>query len=203
MISDRQLKLTSSGTVYDSRNVNRVADGRGCILNEDKFENYKCSKIKVELITAAWFEYQEDFRFGPCNKLPQCRDRCNEQLLLNNPYSYGCKSMNFNARIMEGEFLGHEVQVIRYFSASVVDPTRGAFMFPGRTCFVTGVVKGHRVVPGRSLYYILRADCVWRTVHFHPDTPILVNEKVHRFRGSLVHLSEEEKSRQSNAVFIC
>lgn len=195
---------TSSGLISTLSRSDGMSGVNLSSSMERKFENYQYDQVLVELIHAASFDYEAELKFAPCNNLPVCEDINHSHFLQNNPYSYGCKSMSFSAYILEGEFVGQEVLVTREFSKAKVNPTEGAFMYPGRRCYVSGVVQEFSTGTSKQpFYYNLRASRVWRTPDLEPDTPIVVNERVHRYRGSMTNLSDKGKTKQAGATFDC
>lgn len=169
-------------------------------LTDDGLNGYEYDQVTVELMEAAQFEYLAPWEFGRCNKSLKCTSGCTENLLWNNPYSYRCLSMSFKARISEGYFEGCEVLVVREFAGGQFNPINGAFTFPGRKCYVSGIVD---LVKEKEPFFVLRANRVHRTLDLDQDIPFTYKQKVHRFRGSMVCISKSEMQEQANATFDC
>ena len=162
---------------------------------------YEYGQVLVQLNYAASFEYMDDLEYGQGITLSE---GSGFEDPLNNPFSYTCKSMTFSAKILEGELRGQDVSVIRHFPSPVVDPTNGSYMYPGRRCYVSGVVKG--VIDGianEDIYYTLSANRVWRTAILGLDIPVLLRGQDHRSVDSLTDYPEHEKSNQTNTTFDC
>lgn len=168
---------------------------------EPSMQIYKYDQVLVQLNYVASFEYMDDIKYGQGIALSE---GSGFEAPLNNPFSYICKSMTFSAKILEGELRGQDVSVIQHFPSPVVDPTNGSYMFPGRRCYVSGVVKG--VIDenaNEDIYYMLSANRVWRTANLGLDIPVLLRGQVHRLVDSLTDYLHHDKSNQTNTAFDC
>lgn len=154
------------------------------------------------LMEAARFTYVAPWEYGRCN----CVSGCVEKVMLNNPYSYRCLSMEFKAQVLEGEFKGFEVLVKREFTNAQVDPTSGAYMFPGRKCCVSGVVEKSKTYMEDDGSFTLQATRVQRREDMVADSVSSFRSKVHRFYGSkrrVADMTASEIREQEEAVFDC
>lgn len=150
------------------------------------FEGYSYTQVLVKLTETGMFGYDTK-TYTP-----------------HDPYSQPCESMSFWAEIMEGKFREAKIHVVREFDNPMINPTRGAFIFSGRKCFVSGkVIAFNPDSAGRPMYYKMDARRVWRTCEVGQECPVVNKKQIVRYNGSIVDFSDEEACKQSKIDFDC